>query len=135
MKKVILTLVFCLIPHFSLAANIVEINYGNDYILTTDNKIETTVVNNPDILTVSPFFTIFNEKNVLLIHPEKVGKSNLIIFQKGSETVFEINVRPNKTNIPTSITKGSFDFSLLDKPPKMEDFSIDPPPIRIKEKL
>lgn len=118
-----------------LAAENVTIKMGNDYIITTAKTIKANEVSNPSIITVSPFFTIFNEKNVLLLHPAKVGKTNLTFFLKDGSISFEIIVKPNsKEKTIESVKKGDFEFNLLDSPPKIEeledDFELDAPPVK-----
>lgn len=127
--KYILILIFCVIPSVCFAAETVEINLGNNYIVTTEDVVISAVVSNSNIISISPFFTIFNEKNVLLLHPKKIGKSYLNFVQDKKETVFEITVKPKNTQIPIDFKKNGFNFSFLDKPPKEESFELDPPPL------
>lgn len=133
MKKILLISILCLIPSICFAAETVEINLGNNYIVTTENTVTKTIPSNPDIITITPFFTIFNEKNILLLHPKKIGKSNLTIIQDKKETVFVVVVKSKKAKIPVNFEKSGFSFSLLDEPPdqppEQEPLELDPPPL------
>ena len=139
MKKFLLLLIFCLIPNVCFAVESVEINLGKDYILTTNNTVNSIAVGNPEIFTINPFFTIFNEKNVLLLHPQKIGVSNLTFFQTNGDVSFVITVKPSNAKLPTCFTKNGYDFSLLDSPPDilhvndMDNIKLDPPPTNFKE--
>ena len=98
-----------------------EIQLGQDYLMTTDQKIQTVAIANPDIITISPFFTIFNEKNILLLHPSKVGETNFTIFLDNSDAAFHVSVKPTQKNSEfKTIQKGVFEIMLLDSPPDFE---------------
>lgn len=122
-----------------MAAEVINVNLGNDYIITTDKTVKANEVSNPAILTISPFFTIFNEKNVLLLHPSKVGKTNLTFFMENSTASFEIVVKPStKDKSVDVIKKGDFEFNLLDAPPQIkeieEELELDAPPTTMEGK-
>lgn len=125
--------IFGLNPGF--CAEQLSINLGKDYILTTEKTVYAAASANPAVVMVSPFFTIFNEKNVILIHPIKVGKANFTIFLDNSSTVFETTVNPSGTNSPLNYKKGDFEIILLDEPPVVEDFEIEAPPVIKQEKI
>lgn len=128
------------------AAEPLYINLGSDYIVTTAKTVKANEVSNPQILTLSPFFTIFNEKNVLLLHPQKVGKTNITFFLEDGSESFDIVIKSKGTskNIE-SFKRGDFEFSLLDSPPVVaapvdntgddfedsinEDLQLDAPPV------
>jgi len=110
------------------------INLGDDYLIATEKPIKANFVSNPETITVSPFFTIFNEKNILLLHPTKEGKSKLMVVLDDGGTTFEVTVKP-KGKRPTfvTVTKGDFELILLDAPPSLEEIEIDAPPSKYKE--
>ena len=109
------------------------INLGNDYLIVTNKPVKANFVNHPDIITVSPFFTIFNEKNILLLHPQKEGQSKLMLVLDDGGREFEVTVKP-KSKKPSfiEITKGDFEFILLDAPPNLDEVDIDAPPAKGK---
>lgn len=121
--------------NFCLADETLEIQLGNDYLITSDKTIKTTFVSDERILTLEPFFTIFNEKNVWLIHPQKVGKTNLTLFLDKSDVTFNVTVRPHSQTINNKIIhKNIFEIMPLDIPPSVEDeLKLDEPPKAIKK--
>lgn len=120
-KKILLILMFFLSTNLCIAAEELQIELGNDYLITSDKNVKTTLIASPKIITLSPFFTIFNEKNVLLLHPERVGKTSFTIFLDKSEVVFSVTVKPQTKNPNTkTITKGCFEIMLLDAPPEIK---------------
>jgi hypothetical protein len=128
-KKICLFLAIILSPAFCFGAETLNINLGQDYLITTDNTINANAVENPKILDIKPFFTIFNEKNMLLVHPKKVGKTKLTFFLNTGAVVFDINVKL-KNALPTFcyLKKNGIEFTLLDQPPLFKNFEIDAPP-------
>jgi hypothetical protein len=100
------------------AAQEFSVQLGNDYLLETDYNIKTNLVSDPSIITLSPFFTIFNDKNVLLLHPNKVGKTNFTIYLDKDSVSFTVNVKPSKGQVDTKpIELDNFEVNLLDTPP------------------
>ena len=138
-KKLCLILVFILSPAFCFGADTLNLNLERDYLVTTEKAIKSNNVENPQILSASPFFTIFNEKNMLMVHPKKVGKTNFTIFLDNTEVVFSISVKPKNTQLTfCSCQKNGVEFTLLDLPPDklpiFENFEIDAPPTKIEGK-
>lgn len=116
--------------NFCLADETLEIQLGSDYLITSDKTIKTTFVSDERVLTLEPFFTIFNEKNVWLIHPQKVGKTNLTLFLDKSDITFNITVRPHSSTMnDKTIHKNIFEIMPLDSPPSIEEeLKLDEPP-------
>lgn len=120
--------------NFCLADETMEIQLGNDYLITTDKTIKTTLVSDEKVLTIEPFFTIFNEKNVWLIHPQKIGKTNFTLFLDNSDVTFNVTVRPISSMNNKTIHKNIFEIMPLDSPPSVEDeLELDKPPKAIKK--
>jgi len=139
MGKLILILAIILSAASCIASETVNLNFGSDYLVTTEKTINTSNVNNHEILTLSPFFTIFNEKNVFLLHPLKVGKTNITFFIGNTAVSFDIVIKQKGLNKSAdNIKKGNFEFLLLDSPPVIDDveesrdkyLDLDPPPTR-----
>lgn len=98
----------------------IEINMGSDYLISTDKNITSSFVSDNSIVTLSPFFNIFNEKNVLLLHPRKEGKTKFSIFIGNDDNIFDVTVKPNSTKAnDTTFKKGVFEIMLLDSPPNI----------------
>lgn len=128
-KKIYLFLALILSPTFCLGAETLNLNMGQDYLIITADTINSNAVGSPKILSLKPFFTIFNEKNMILAHPEKVGKTKLTFFSTTGDTVFDINVKPeNSDSTFCPINKNGIEFNLLDQPPTFENIEIDAPP-------
>lgn len=131
--KIILILIIIFIPEYCFAIENIDLSINKNYILSTDKNVKTIALSNPEIISVCPFFTIFNEKNVLLIHPQKIGKSTLALFQEKQEVIFLINVIQKDIATPVIKTEG-FDLTILDEPPKIKEMEINSlPPIDIFE--
>ncbi len=132
MKKRLILILFFLSSNFCIAAEQIDIQIGSDYLITSDKSVKNIYVSEPDVLTISPFFTIFNEKNIFLLHPVKQGKSNVMILLDKESTTFEIKVDPKSRQKQQAIKKEYFEFLPLDAPPKPEEFELDAPPVKIK---
>lgn len=103
------------------AAENLEIPVGNDYLITSDAKIIKSTVEDSKILTLSSFFTIYDEKNVLLLHPLKAGKTRFTIALKDKTINFNVTVRANKKATDgETIKKNNFEIMQLDSPPKFK---------------
>ena len=135
MKKIILLLILILNSSFCLAAEKLDIQLGQDYLITFNKSVKNLYVSHPDVLLVSPFFTILNEKNVFLIHPKAQGKTNIMTVWGEMAKTYEATVKAKSNQKPQIIEKELFDILPLDAPPKnkkfekkLENLEIDPPP-------
>jgi len=136
MKKLFLFLILLceiLCPKFCLAAGQISVKLGSDYLIMSDDCVKNTLLSNPEILSLSPFFTIFNEKNTLLLHPMKQGSSDVTILFDKTYDSFKIQVLPKTSKLPDKTVKmDGLEILLLDSMPVHEEFDIDQPP-NIKE--
>lgn len=112
-----------------LAKEELEIQLGNDYLITTDKAVISVFSADPSIINLSPFFTIFNEKNVYLLHPQKIGQTEITVFCKDGDYIFDLTIKPEKPaiKIKTLQTEG-FEIMLLDTPPDFGKFKVNPAP-------
>jgi len=135
-KKICLILALILSPAICFGAEALNINLGNAYLITTEYPTNASVVANPAILTINPFFTIFNEKNILLIHPEKVGKTLLTLFQTDKNIILDISVTAKESSkCFKPLKKDGFEVTLLDEPPVIENYEnyeFDAPPVEME---
>lgn len=130
MKKIFLIYLLMLNSTLCHANDVINVKLGNDYLIMTEKVVQTAGVSNPDIATLSPFFTLFNEKNSLLFHPQKVGKTDVTIFFNDYTAKFGVNVSDKKSAIDEKpIKMGDLEIMLLDAPPPVQDFDIDAPPV------
>ncbi|HNW26161.1 MAG TPA: pilus assembly protein N-terminal domain-containing protein [Candidatus Gastranaerophilaceae bacterium] len=132
-KKIILLTIFLLFGTNCFALESFEIHLGKSYILSTQSIVETIAVSDSEIVNVSPFFTIFNEKNVILVQPLKMGKSNLTIFTGKGDVKFEITVKPSvKYEELPRLQNEIFELLLLDTPPVIDEIKLDEHPIKFE---
>lgn len=103
-----------------------------DCIITTKGALYNIRIENHDIIDVYPLIDITNKKNVLIVHPMKVGTTAFSVMKNGkTKHLFLVKVEENSTTI-----KGDDDFSILtlDSPPIGESFELDLPPLNIIKK-
>lgn len=125
-KIFIFIFVILLSSSFCIANEELEVQIGKDYLLTTDKLVISAFVSDPTIITLSPFFTIFNEKNVYMIHPQKLGKTNFTVFCKDGDFIFNISVKPEKPELKLKETSNKdFEIFMLDIPPGFNKFNIN----------
>ncbi len=132
-KKIILLTIFLLFGTNCFALESFEIHLGKNYILSTQSIVESLAVSDSEIINVSPFFTIFNEKNVILVQPLKIGKSNLTIFTDKGDVKFEIAVKPSVEHEELPLIENEiFELLLLDSPPVIDEIKLDQYPIKFE---
>lgn len=128
-KIFIFIFIILLSSSFCIANEELEVQIGKDYLLTTDKLVISAFVSNPSIINLCPFFTIFNEKNVYMIHPQKVGKTSFTVFCKDGDFIFNISVKPEKPELKLKeISNKDFEILMLDIPPDFGKFNIDKTP-------
>lgn len=118
-KKIIILSLILISSNLCYAAQQADLHIGTDYLITTDENVTSTLVANPNIITLSPFFTIFNEKNVYLMHPEKLGKTIATINIGAKNYTFCFVIKP-QTNKPDEllIETDGLEIMPLDTPPE-----------------
>lgn len=130
MKRILLICLLFLNSASCQADEVINVKLGNDYLILTEKIVQTYNVSDPDIATLSPFFTLFNEKNSLLLHTQKIGKTDITIFLNQDSANFNVNVSNKKNTVDDKpIRMGDFEIMLLDAPPFVQDFNIDTPPM------
>lgn len=124
LKKILVLCLLLLNANFCFAAGTINVQLGNDYLITTGRSVKTSLVTNPEIVSLTPFFTIFNEKNVLLLHPQKAGQTYVTLFLKDGDTSFNIVVKSDKNSAALNNQQiGDFEIMLFDAPPAMKAVS------------
>lgn len=124
MKKTVVILLFLIL---SLAPTFAF----EDFIITTDGKLTNIIVQDKNIVEVSPLITIMNERNTLLVQPKQIGETNFTVTKNNIEKVcFNIKISNEETKIGEV---DGFEIFRLDNPPEM--FELDSPPERIKPQL
>lgn len=103
-----------------------------DIVISTNGKMTDIKIQNNDIIDVFPLITIMNDKNTIIVHPLKVGKTKFSIVKDNKEKfIFNVNVGEESTRIDSV---NGFDILSIDCPPKEEPdeyFDLDAPPVLI----
>lgn len=98
-----------------------------DCIITTDSKITNINIEDNTVIDVFPIITIMNEKNTLIVHPLKSGKTRFCVLKNDkSLALFEVEVTDFETRINTP---NDFETFTIDKPFDEFEFELDDPPI------
>ena len=50
-----------------------------DCIITNDGRLSDISIEHNDVVDVYPLITIMNDKNTLIVHPLKIGKTRVLI--------------------------------------------------------
>ena len=115
MKKVLLTLLIMSSPAFAF----------QDYLIISKQPVKSVSVSDPEILDITPLYTIDNQKKVLILNPKQIGKTKIKVTRFGSERYINVKVSDEKTDIKHRI--GDFHCFILDTPP--EKMEVLPPPV------
>lgn len=105
MKRIILSLLISMISLPTLAFD--------DYVIISARPIRYVNVQNDEILTIRPVSTIDNDKKLLIMSPQKVGKTKINVFSGEEVRTIEVNVTEKSTEIqPTD----GFEYYIIDEP-------------------
>lgn len=116
------TLIICL---FAL----VPMTYAfEDVIITNNSKLSDIKIEDHDIIDVFPLITIMNDKNTLIVHPLKEGKSEFAVLKDGKKLVkFSVKVEADETKIEPV---DGFEILTIDYPPNIFEYELDEPPVK-----
>ena len=118
MKKIIYTLLI-----FLLGLNCYAFE---DYLIINNGKLTDIKIEDNSIIDVFPMITISNDKNILIVRPLKVGKTNFCALKNNKDVIlFNVEVKEDETIINN--VKG-FDILSIDKPTNYKEIQIDLPP-------
>lgn len=109
-----------------IAAMIMPVYALEDCIITSDTKMTDIEVENPDVIEVHTLVTVMNEKNTLVVHPLKIGKTSFSVMKDGVRVNFKVNIDDYETEVESV---NGYDVLPLDEPPEFVDCDIDRPPI------
>ena len=124
MKKIILILSIIFLSISQVLAN-------QDYLIISNGKLTDISIEDNTVVDVYPLITIMNEKNTLIVHPLKTGKTRFCILKNKKEKVmFNVEITEDETRIDE--VEG-FDILEIDAPEGVYDFTIDPPPEKFGE--
>ena len=100
-----------------------------DYIITTDGKLNGIKIQHNDIINVYPLITVDNNKNTLIIEPLKTGETKFSVLKNDKDKyIFNVIVTEDKTTV--EVVEG-FGVLSIDTPPNSYDeyFDLDEPPV------
>ena len=96
-----------------------------DCIIASDGKLTNIKIEDNTVVDVCPLITIMNEKNILVVHPLKIGQTKVCILKNDKEIIdFEVNVKDHETIVEE--VEG-LEVLTLDAPD--EPIEIDEPPL------
>lgn len=115
MKKLLITIL--------LICNISPAIAFENYMILSESPIKSVSTQN-NIVIAKPIFTINNEKKIVILTPQKTGKTKIFIkLTDGNENIIEVKVTNKKTDIKE--LKG-FEYFTMDMPPDKIDIPLPP---------
>lgn len=97
-----------------------------DCIITNSGKLTDINIEDNTIIDVYPIVTVMNEKNTLMVHPLKTGKTRFCVLKNNKSLALfdaEIDEFETKINAPDG-----FEVLTLDSPFDEFEFELDEPP-------
>lgn len=89
MKKILFIFLICFMPH--------QVFGFEDYLIMSEIPVNSVSSSDESIVSASPFFTIDNSKNSILLKAKKVGNAILTIETEDGDKVLSVSVTDNKT--------------------------------------
>ena len=112
---------------FFLLLTILASQAFEDCIITTDGKLTNINIEDNSIIDVYPLITVMNDKNTLLVHPLKQGKTRFFVLKNDKKlALFNVNVRELETEINAP---DGYEVLSIDAPNNIFEFELDVPPI------
>jgi len=97
-----------------------------DCIITNNGKLTDINIEDNTIIDVYPIVTVMNEKNTLMVHPLKTGKTRFCVLKNNkSLALFDAEVDEFETRINAP---DGFEVLTLDSPFDEFEFELDEPP-------
>ncbi|MCQ2743420.1 MAG: hypothetical protein MJ230_01310 [bacterium] len=119
-KKVLFCIFLLISPAFAF----------EDCVIISDGKLTDINIEDNTIIDVYPIVTVMNDKNTLIVHPLKQGKTRFCLLKNNKNlSLFDVSVDELTTKINAP---ADFEVLSLDKPTDDIEFTLDEPPI-IKE--
>lgn len=101
-----------------------------DCIVTNNGKLTDISIEDNTVVDVFPLITVMNEKNTLIVHPLKSGKTRFCVL-KNNKNIAMFTVEINEFNTIINAPNG-FDVLTLDPPTNDFEFELDAPPDMIR---
>lgn len=97
-----------------------------DCIIMNSGKLTDINIEDNTVIDVFPLVTIMNEKNTLIVHPLKPGKTRFCALKNGKNLVlFEVEATEVETRINAP---DGFQVYTVDPPNDEFEFELDEPP-------
>lgn len=97
-----------------------------DCIITNNGKLTDINIEDNTIIDVYPIVTVMNEKNTLMVHPLKTGKTRFCVLKNNkSLALFDAEIDEFETRINAP---DGFEVLTLDSPFDEFEFELDEPP-------
>ncbi len=119
-KRIVLTAII-LLP---LQANAFE-----DYLIISDNPVNSVYSSDEKVFTIRPIFTIDNNKNNIILIPKSAGNAQIVVNTKNGQAKIDVKISEDKTNLSV---KDGFTYYPLDTPDEIQE-NVSPPKIRGEE--
>ena len=111
---------------FGILMTIHSVSAFEDCIVINNGRLTDINIEDNTITDVFPLITVMNEKNTLIVHPLKAGKTRFCALKNEKNLVlFEVEVTETDTIITAP---DGFEVFTLDSPVKEYEFELDIPP-------
>ena len=91
-----------------------------DYIITSDKPVKSVHSSNSSVVSVTPFFTIDNAKNIILAKALNSGRAVIIIKTEDGEQAVNVKVSKDKTVLSQEDGLSYFKLDIPDDSPREE---------------
>lgn len=116
-----------LISIFAIIFAASQANAYQDCIVINNGKITDINIEDHSVIDVFPLITVMNEKNTLIVHPLKSGKTRFCALKNSKSLVlFEVQVSDCETVINAP---DGFEVYAIDAPNNEFEFTLDEPPV------
>lgn len=102
MKKYIFAILILLIP--------IQVSAFEDYVILSDTPVNFVYSKDETIVSILPFFTIDNSKNMLILKSKSEGATDIVFETNDGIKTINVTVNENQTNV--SETEGISAFTL-----------------------
>ena len=97
-----------------------------DGLVVSNKKLSDIKIEDNTIIDVFPLYTVMNEKNMLIVHPLRIGNTRFSVLKNNKDIVlFNVKVAEYETVIDPV---DGFDVFQIDCPPNFYEFELDVPP-------
>ena len=111
---------------FSILLTVQSAQAFEDCIITNSGKLTDISIEDNTIVDVYPLITVMNDKNTLIVHPMKTGKTRFCVL-KNNKNIAMFTVDVNEFSTIVNAPEG-FEVLTLDPPTDDFEFELDAPP-------